>query len=163
MLPSVQAIKDYTTALTPEERTAMQMDDFDYDEFQKRFKSEQETDKDAEEILKTLVKDVSIYRREAALDKAGVTVPSILRRFEQLAPRWRVYAYIRITEGDDDTFGVLEKENGTEKLVNKFFDMMSDAESDYAECKRKGKRKRQLEFLEFLGNANKILSAAEGK
>jgi hypothetical protein len=163
MLPSVQAIKDYTATLTPEERTAMQMDDFDYDEFQKRFKSEQETDKDAEEILKTLVKDVSIYRQEAALDKAGVTVPSILRRFEQLAPRWRVYAYVRITESATDTDHVLEEDNGTEKLVNKFFEMMSDAESGYDEWKRKGRRKSQLEYLEFLANVNRILSAAEGK
>ena len=163
MLPSVQAIKDYVDALTPDEIAVVEMTDFDYNEFLKRFKSEQETNNEAEEMLKLLKKDVSIYRQETALDKAGVTVPSILRLFEQLAPRWRVYAYVRITESDDGTFGVLEKENGTEKLVNKLFEMMSDAESDYTECKKNGKRKSQLEFQEFLANADKILLAAEGK
>lgn len=163
MRPSVQAIKDYTDTLAPEERTAMQMDDFDYDIFQKQCKSEQETDKEAEQVLKTLVKDVSIYRQEAALDKAGVTVPSILRRFEQLTPRWRVYAYVRITECTTDTDDVLDEENGTEKLVNTFFEMMADMEQDYADSKKKGKRKSQLEFLELLENANKILLVVEGK
>jgi hypothetical protein len=40
---------------------------------------------------------------------------------------------------------------------------MSDAESGYDEWKRKGRRKSQLEYLEFLASVNRILSAAEGK
>lgn len=164
MLPSVQAIKDYVATLTPEEQIALEMNDFDYDAFQKRFKNNEEANnKEAEEFLEVLVKDVSIYRQEAALDKAGVTVPSILRRFEQLKPRWRVYAYVRITESATDTDGVLEEENGTEKLVDMFFEKMADFEQDYASAKKKNKRKSQLEYLEFLANANRVLSAAEGK
>lgn len=162
MYASVQAIRDYDVTLSRDERTALKMDDFDYQGYQKQFLNEEAANKHAGELLESLAADRALYKRELALDKAGVTIPSILRRFEQLAPRWRVYAYIRITEETVDMEDVLKEDDGTEKLVNTFFEMMSDVELDMMKQRRK-KGGRDAECIEFLENTHAVLLAAEGK